>query len=70
MHILEVNVMITVQDAFDDFRADRLTDPMLRYNTTERDVFAAGWKAAGQKKPNVKENVWFSAPVAPEDDPE
>lgn len=62
--------MITIQDAFDDFRADRLTDPMLRYNTTERDVFAAGWKAASQKKPNVKENVWFHAPVAQEDDPE
>jgi hypothetical protein len=60
----------TIQDAFDDFRADRLTDPMLRYNTTERDVFAAGWKAAGEKRVGVKENVWVNAPVIADEDPE
>jgi len=68
--MLEVSVIKTVEDAFDDFRADRLTDPMLRYNTNERDVFLAGWKAASAKRKSVKENVWFTAPVAPEDDPE
>lgn len=60
----------TVEDAFDNFRADRLTDPMMRYNTNERDVFLAGWKAASVKHSPVRESAWFHAPVAPEDDPE
>lgn len=59
-----------IDDAYDDFWADRLTDPMLRYSATDKDIFVAGWKAAGMKKPYIKENVWFAAPVAPEDDPE
>jgi hypothetical protein len=68
--MLEVSVMKTFEDAYDDFRADRLTDPVMRYNTTERDIFAAGWKASGQKRLAVKENVWVHAPVIADDDPE
>jgi len=60
----------TVEDAYEDFWADRITDPMRRYSSSEREVFAAGWKAASVKRKSVKENVWFYAPVAPEDDPE
>lgn len=60
----------TIEDAYEDFRADRLTDPVMRYSTTERDVFAAGWKASGQKRVGVKENVWFHAPTTEDDDPE
>lgn len=62
--------MKTINDAYDDFRADRMTDPMLRYGTTERDVFQAGWKAANIKISPAKENVWFNTPVLDDDDPE
>jgi hypothetical protein len=63
-------VVKTVEDAYEDFWADRITDPMRRYSSSEREIFAAGWKAATKKRAPIRESVWFSAPVAPEDDPE
>ena len=63
--------MSKIDEAWDDFRADLMTDPVTRYAHTERDVFNAGWKAAQRRNPNaVKQSVWVNAPIAPEDDPE
>ena len=63
--------MKKIDEAWDDFRADLMTDPVTRYAHTERDVFDAGWKAAQRRSPaSVKKSVWVNAPTAPEDDPE
>jgi len=60
-----------IDEAWDDFRADLMTDPVTRYAHTERDVFNAGWKAAQRRNPTaVKQSVWVNAPTAPDDDPE
>lgn len=63
--------MSRVEDAWNDFRADMMTDPVSRYARQERDVFIAGWKAANRRlSPNVKQSVWVNAPTLPDDDPE
>jgi len=63
--------MSRVEEAWDDFRSDMMTDPVARYASNSRDVFVAGWRAA-QRRPNpsVKESRWFNAPTAPDDDPD
>lgn len=60
-----------IEEAFRDFQADTLTDPVKRYTHDDKEVFRAGWIAA-QKKPvaAARQSVWISAPVAPNDDPE
>lgn len=59
------------EDAWDDFHADRLTDPMRRYAADERDVFMAGWRAAEKRSSApVRQSVWITAPNAVEEDPE
>ena len=63
--------MKKIDEAWDDFRADLMTDPVTRYAHTERDVFDAGWIAAQRRSPvGIKKSVWVNAPTAPDDDPE
>ena len=63
--------MSRVEEAWNDFRADMMTDPVARYASNNRDVFIAGWRAARRRNnPNVKESQWFDAPTIPDDDPE
>jgi hypothetical protein len=61
----------TTDDAWLDYRADKLTDPIKRYTTSERDIFEAGWVAAQKRHSTpVRESVWVSAPRVDDDDPE
>lgn len=63
--------MTKVDDAWQEFRVDMMTDPVRRYARDEKDIFAAGWKAAQRRQPTVvKESVWFDVPTPPDDDPE
>lgn len=63
--------MAKIDDAWQEFRADMMTDPVSRYTRNERDIFTAGWKAAQRRQPTVvKESVWFDVPTAPDTDPE
>lgn len=63
--------MSKIDEAWNEFRADLMTDPVVRYAHTERDVFDAGWKAAQRRNPvGIKRSLWVHAPTAPNDDPE
>lgn len=63
--------MSKIDDAWQEFRADMMTDPVRRYSSDQRDIFAAGWKAAQRRPtPVVKESVWFNVPTLPDTDPE
>jgi len=60
-----------IEEAYTEYKFNKMVDPATRYSNDEREVFAAGWSAS-QKRPTstVKESVWVHAPVAPDDDPE
>lgn len=59
------------EEAWYDFRADMLTDPVRRYSHDDREIFIAGWKAAQRRNtPAMRESVWYPVPSAPDDDPE
>jgi len=63
--------MKNTEDAWGDYLVDKLTDPVRRYNTSEREIFEAGWVAAQKRHATpVRESVWVSAPLAVDDDPE
>tara|TARA_R110000796_G_scaffold125868_1_gene240432 strand:+ start:699 stop:893 length:195 start_codon:yes stop_codon:yes gene_type:complete len=60
-----------IEEAWLDYQADSLTDPMHRYEHNHKDIFQAGWDAAQKNRvKKVRESVWVHAPVAPDDDPE
>lgn len=58
-------------EAWLDYQADSLTDPMHRYEHNHQEIFRAGWTAA-QKKTigNIRESIWVHAPIANDEDPE
>ena len=63
--------MTKVDEAWQEFRVDMMTDPVRRYSRDDRDIFAAGWKAAQRRNtPTVKQSVWFDVPTPPDTDPE
>ena len=60
-----------IEEAFSNYKINKMIDPATRYSNDEREVFAAGWSASQKKETNfVKESVWVHVPVAPEDDTE
>jgi len=67
----EIKMIDKIEEAFSNYKINKMVDPATRYSNDEREVFAAGWSAS-QKRPTstVKESVWVHAPVAPDDDPE
>ena len=60
----------TFEEMWRDYQADALTDPQYRYSHDHKAIFRAGWTAAQRKTSGVRESIWVSAPVAPDDDPE
>jgi hypothetical protein len=63
--------MKATDEAWDNFRIDKLTDPARRYIRDDREIFEAGWTAAQKRHPSpFRESVWVAVPPAPEDDPE
>lgn len=63
--------MDKIEQAWTDYTFDKMIDPVSRYTSTERDAFAAGWKASQKRNhPAFRESVWISAPVLPDEDPE
>lgn len=63
--------MKSTEEAWNSYRADKLTDPAKRYINDEREIFEAGWVAAQKRHPIPhKESVWFVAPSVSDEDPE
>ena len=63
--------MKSTEEAWNQYRVDKLTDPARRYIKDEREIFEAGWRAAQKRHPApYKESVWIAAPNASEEDPE
>jgi hypothetical protein len=64
-------LMRATEDAWLQYRTDKLTDPARRYINDDREIFEAGWVAAQKRHPApYKESVWVPAPTAIDDDPE
>ena len=60
-----------VDQAWMDYQADALTDPMYRYSHDHKAIFRAGFMASQKKHVGIKESVWITAPAVPEEvDPE
>lgn len=59
-----------VDKAWMDYQTDALTDPMYRYSHDHKAIFRAGYQASQKKYVGIKESVWVTAPVAPDEDPE
>ena len=60
-----------LEQAWMDYQADALTDPMYRYSHDHKAIFRAGYVASQKRHVGIKESVWVSAPQAPEEvDPE
>ena len=60
-----------IEEAYTEYKFNKMVDPATRYTHDDRDVFRAGWSASQKKETNfVKESVWVHVPVAPEDDTE
>ena len=60
-----------IEDAYTEYKLNKMIDPATRYTSDEKDTFRAGWSASQKRvAPVAKESVWVNAPAAPEDDPE
>lgn len=60
-----------IEEAFAEYKLNKMIDPATRYTSNEKDIFRAGWSASQKRvAPVAKESVWVNAPVAPDEDPE
>lgn len=60
-----------IQEAYTEYQSDKMVDPATRYTHDDQEIFRAGWVAAQKKNfSQVRQSVWVTAPVAPDDDPE
>jgi len=62
--------MDSIEQAWTEYQFAKMVDPATRYDHDDRAIFRAGWIAAQKKPTPVRESIWVSAPVAPDDDPE
>jgi hypothetical protein len=60
----------SLEEAWQNFRADVMTDPQYRYTHDHKEIFRAGWRAGQTNHPAGTRSVWITAPDAIDDDPE